>query len=197
MIGQQINLYQDRFRPQRVVASFGQLVSALVVVFIAVIVGTYWLSSSLSFEEQRLQQARDEQTQLSNEVIQLNAEIDALVRNSGLDEQIDLTARDLAAHKRALRYIQNDRENYGDGFSPFLSAMARVAVPQVWLQNIQYSYDFVYLKGSSLNEELVPTYFSRFGDEDVLSGREFDVFEVSRSEDWKVDFEIATRVTEQ
>ncbi len=196
MIGQQINLYQERFRPHRMVASFGQLLSALSLLVVVILLSSYWLSSELESEQQQLADARDEQARLSSEVLTLNAEIDALVRNSGLDRQIELTAKDLAAHQRALRYIQTDQQNYGQGFSPFLRAMARVSVPEVWLQNIQYSYDFVSLRGSSLNEEVVPTYFARFGQQEVLSGRQFDVFEVSRSEDWKVDFEIATTVAD-
>lgn len=197
MIGQQINLYQERFRPHRLLGSFVQLLGALAVLAVGIIMGSYWLSSSLSHEQQRLEQVRQEQARLASAMVNLNAEIDALVRNSGLDQQIELTARDLAAHKRALRYIRNDQQSYGQGFSPFLSAMARVTVPEVWLQHIQYSYDYVYLKGSSLNEQAVPGYFERFGQQAVLAGRQFDVFEVSRTEDWKVDFEIATSVVDQ
>ncbi len=196
MIGQQINLYQDRFRPRRVLASFNQLLTALILLGAAVLAGSYWLSTELQQHQSRLELVRAEQARLSTQVVNLNAEIDALVRNSGLDQQIELTARDLAAYRRALRYIENDQQNYGQGFSPFLSAMAQVTVPEVWLQSIQYSYDFVHLKGSSLKEEVVPGYFARFSDQEVLSGRQFDVFEVSRSEDWKVDFEIATRAAE-
>ncbi len=197
MIGQQINLYQDRFRPQRMTASFGQLVTILLLLGVGIVVGSYWLSSTLDREQQRLDQARQEQARLASAIVNLNAEIDALVRNSGLDRQIELTARDLAAHQRALRYIRSDQQSYGQGFSPFLSAMARVSVPEVWLHSMQYSYDYVYLRGSSLNEDAVPGYFALFGEQDVLAGRRFDVFEVSRSEDWKVDFEIATSVSEQ
>ena len=194
MIGQQINLYQDRFRTKRVVGSFDQLVTLLVLLVAAIGIASYLLDGQLQDAQQRLEQARGEQARLSSQVVNLNAEIDALVRNSGLDQQIELTSRELAAHRRALRYIQSDQENYGQGFSPFLSAIARVSVPEVWLQKIRYSYDSVYLKGSSLSEEVVPGYFSSFSEEDALSDRQFEMFEVSRSEDWKVDFEIATEM---
>ncbi len=194
MIVQQINLYQDRFRTKRMVGSFDQLITLLVLLVAGIGVASYLLSSQLQSAQQRLDQVRAEQARLSSQVVNLNAEIDALVRNSGLDQQIELTARELAAHRRALRYIQSDQENYGQGFSPFLSAIARVNVPEIWLQKIRYSYDSVYLKGSSLNEEVVPGYFASFSDEDALSDRQFEMFEVNRSEDWKVDFEISTEM---
>jgi len=67
-------------------------------------------------------------------------------------------------------------------------------VRNVWLDEIALSENYVRLRGSALNADLIPEYFNRFSEESIFQGNRFHIFQPDRSEAsaWKVDFEIAT-----
>ena len=106
-------------------------------------------------------------------------------------------AKDMAARKKVLNFVDANRFGSGEGFSDYLVALSNLHADAIWLNQIRLAENFVQLKGSSLSAEQVPEYFDRFSDEEIFRGNRFDQFELSRDDknEWKVDFEIATRVT--
>ena len=197
MIVQQINLYQDRFREKRLWISAAQVAAAVLVLIGAISIWSFLLHSELQQAQQRNLAITSDRDSMTAELAAANAELARLLQDSRLDDEIENTARQISARKKVLNFVDANRFGSGEGFSGYLVALSNLHVDQIWLNQIRLAENFVQIKGSSLSAEQVPGYFDRFSDEEIFRGNRFDQFELSRDDknQWKVDFEIATRVT--
>ena len=197
MIVQQINLYQDRFREKRLWISATQVAAAVLVLIGAISIWSFLLDSELRQAQQRNLAIKADRERMTEELAAANAELARLLEDSQLDEEIENTARQISARKKVLNFVDANRFGSGEGFSGYLVALSNLHVDEIWLNQIHLAENFVQIRGSSLSAERVPRYFDRFGDEEIFRGNRFDQFELSRDDknEWKVDFEIATRVT--
>ena len=197
MIVQQINLYQDRFREKRLWISAAQVAAAVLVLVGAISIWSLLLHSELQQAQQRNLAITADRESMAAELAAANAELATLLRDSRLDDEIESKARQISARKKVLNFVDANRFGSGEGFSGYLLALSNLHVDKIWLNQIRLAENFVQIKGSSLSAEQVPGYFDRFSDEDIFRGNRFDQFELSRDDknEWKVDFEIATRVT--
>lgn len=197
MIVQQINLYQDRFREKRLWISATQVAAAVLVLIGAISIWSFLLDSELRQAQQRNLAITADRESMAAELAAANAELARLLEDSRLDEEIENTARQISARKKVLNFVDANRFGSGEGFSGYLVALSNLQVDEIWLNQIRLAENFVQIKGSSLSAEQVPGYFDRFSDEEIFRGNRFDQFELSRDDknEWKVDFEIATRVT--
>ena len=197
MIVQQINLYQDRFREKRLWISAAQVAAVVLVLIGAISIWSFLLHSELQQAQQRNLAITADRDSMSAELAAAKAELARLLQDSRLDDEIENTARQISARKKVLNFVDANRFGSGEGFSGYLVALSNLHVDEIWLNQIRLAENFVQLKGSSLSAEQVPGYFDRFSDEEIFRGNRFDQFELSRDDknEWKVDFEIATRVT--
>jgi hypothetical protein len=197
VIVQQINLYQDRFREKRLWISATQVAAAVLVLIGAISIWSFLLDSELRQAQQRNLAITADRESMAAELAAANAELARLLEDSRLDEEIENTARQISARKKVLNFVDANRFGSGEGFSGYLVALSNLQVDEIWLNQIRLAENFVQIKGSSLSAEQVPGYFDRFSDEEIFRGNRFDQFELSRDDknEWKVDFEIATRVT--
>jgi hypothetical protein len=197
VIVQQINLYQDRFREKRLWLSAAQVAAAVLVLIGAISIWSFLLDSELQQAQQRNLAIKADRDSMTAELAAANAEMARLLQDSRLDDEIENTARQISARKKVLNFVDANRFGSGEGFSGYLVALSNLRVDNIWLNQIRLAENFVQLKGSSLSAEQVPGYFDRFSDEEIFQGNRFDQFELSRDDksEWKVDFEIATRVT--
>ena len=197
MIVQQINLYQDRFREKRLWISAAQVAAAVLVLIGAISIWSFLLQSELQQAQQRNLAIKTDRDRMTAELAAANAELARLLQDSRLDDEIESTARQISARKKVLNFVDANRFGSGEGFSGYLVALSNLHADAIWLNQIRLAENFVQLKGSSLSAEQVPEYFDRFSDEEIFRGNRFDQFELSRDDknEWKVDFEIATRVT--
>ena len=197
MIVQQINLYQDRFREKRLWISAAQVAAVVLVLIGAISIWSFLLHSELQQAQQRNLAIKADRERMTEELAAANAELARLLEDSRLDNEIENTARQISARKKVLNFVDANRFGSGEGFSGYLVALSNLHVDEIWLNQIHLAENFVRIRGSSLSAERVPRYFDHFGDEEIFRGNRFDQFELSRDDknEWKVDFEIATRVT--
>ncbi len=199
MILQQVNLYQPRFRPQRLWLSGQQLVLGLALLLLGVVVWSFILHNNLEQAMQRNQMLQAEQRQVGVELGEVNGKLAKLVDERQLDQQIAQLARQVSARKKVLSFVDANRLGAGEGFSGYLAALANLHQSDiradVWLNQIRLADRFIEIRGSSMRAEQVPNYFDQFGSEAVFAGQRFDMFQLERAKetDWKVDFLIATR----
>lgn len=195
---QQINLYQERFHPRRLWLSANQVATAALLLLV---VGTAWsllLIYQLDAAADRKIAIEADRASLSAELAAANAELTRLLGDDRIVRQIESTARQIAARKKILNFVNDNRFGSGQGFSRYLVALARLHIDDIWLSQIKFGQDFVEIRGSALDAGRVPGYFERFSEEPVFVGNRFDLFRVSRDREheWKVDFAIATRVAD-
>jgi len=134
---------------------------------------------------------------LTNELNMTSAELTNLLADSRIDEKISSVSKAVSARKKILVFVSANQFGSGQGFSSYLAALSELHVDDVWLDEISLAENYVKIRGSALNAELVPEYFGRFGEQAIFKGNRFNVFNVTRKQDtdWKVDFEIATDET--
>lgn len=197
MIEQQINLYQDRFHDKRLWISAAQVSGFMLLLLIGIAAWSYLLDRELDDERRNGVNLKAQQNQLAAELAVVNAELAKLLEDSQLDRDIELTARQVSARQKVLRFVDANQFGSGRGFSEYLLALSNLHVDEVWLNRIHLAEDFMRINGSSLQAEQIPGYFDRFSEEAVFAGNRFHLFEINRAAqtDWKIDFEIATRGT--
>ena len=194
MIVQQINLYQDRFRAKRLWISALQIAAALLVVIAAGAIWSFLLHTEFDQARRSNLAIKADRDRMTAELAVANADLSKLLEDHRLDREIETTARQISARKKVLNFVDGNRFGSGEGFSDYLVALSHLHVDDIWLKQIRFAENFLQIKGSALNAAEVPSYFDRFGDEDIFQGNRFDLFQLSRASDsdWKVDFEIAT-----
>lgn len=195
MIEQQINLYQDRFRKKRTVMSAAQLATLVAVIVLAMMAYSVNLQLELDRAVSTSTALKQQQQSIADELGLANAELSKLLTDTRMDNQIVTVSREIRARKRVLNFVDANQFGSGQGFSDYLISLSNLHVDNVWLDEIKLAENYVRIHGSSLNAELIPTYFDHFSEESVFEGNRFDVFRLERNEatDWKIDFEIATR----
>ena len=197
MIEQQINLYHERFHEKRLWISAGQTAAAVLLLIAAGAIWSYLLHDGLEEARQQQRQLQAERDRLTADLTVINAELSRLLQDTSLDEEINTVGRQISAREKVLNFVDDNRFGSGEGFSNYLVALSNLHVDDIWLSRIRFGDDFFHIEGSSLDAEIVPTYFDRFSEEAVFRGNRFDLFRLSRptDSDWKVDFVIATSET--
>ena len=197
MIAQQINLYQDRFKEKKLLASAAQVLMLLVVMMFVIAGGSYLIQSDLNELKQQNQIVKDSQSSVKNELAVVTMELNRQLADERITNLVaDITSQ-LRARKQVVRFVENNQFGSGEGFSSYLKSLSNLQIDNVWLDEILLSERFVKISGSALSADLIPTYFASFSEEAVFRGQRFQLFELDRKPeaDWKVDFTIATEAT--
>ena len=194
MIVQQINLYQDRFREKKLLASAGQLVILLIVMLFGIVGWSYKVQSGLDDLAQQNRILKASQMIVDIELTVVNAELDKLLADDRVNGQLTDLSKQVRARRQVIRFVDNNQFGSGKGFSAYLTSLMNLQVKNVWLEEISLSDNFVTIRGSALSADLIPTYFAKFSEEAIFRGQRFHLFELDRNPetDWKVDFTIAT-----
>ncbi len=192
---QDINLYQDRFRPQRqwlTARSLALLVVALAVLLAA---GSYWLYQQRDMAMARAERLQQEQQALQQDLAALQKKLDALLADDQWTKREARLKRSLQDHRQLIDYVAERRFGGGEGFSRPLDALTGLHVGSVWLEGILLSERDIELRGAALKAAEVPEYFEQIKARRVFADRAFERFEIRRSPqyDWKLEFTIATR----
>ena len=197
MIAQEVNFYQDRFKEKIVPFSAKQMSLILLLVLCGLAYASYWYQSQLQLLNAENEQLIQQKIKTEQELTMVKARLESLLANNQYETQIKNVSRDISVRKHMINIVQGNQFGSGKGFSDRLDVLAQLTIKNVWLNEIQLSDDYMKISGSALREENVPEYFNRFRKQEVFKGRQFDVFEMDRSDEhsWKVDFVIASRVT--
>lgn len=194
MIVQQINLYQEKFREKRLLASAGQVSALLAVMLVGIAGWSYMARTERDNLELHKRQLRASQATISVELAAVNAQLSRQLADDSIPRQLESLSKEVHARKKVMRFVGNNQFGSGKGFSTYLSSLSNLQVNNVWLSEIAISNNSVKIKGSALGADLIPAYFTKFRNEAVFRGQRFQLFKLDRKPetDWKVDFTIAT-----
>jgi Tfp pilus assembly protein PilN len=194
---QNINLYQDRFKEKKLLASAAQVMILLVALLLGMAGWSYQIQSDLNDSEQQNQLLKDRRSSVNSELAVVTEEINRQFGDDRITDLVNSVRQQLRARKKVIRFVENNKFGSGEGFSAYLKSLSNLQVDDVWLDQILLSDSFVKIRGSALSADLIPTYFDGFSEEKVFRGQRFQLFELDRKPDadWKVDFTIATEET--
>ena len=158
-----INLYLPEFRPQRQWLSLSQMSVAWgIVLFLLVGIagGLQWLLSQRQDELARLQQHKqqvDSQIKTATQQLQLRHSDENLLR------ELKRNQEELQGKRLLLQYLQHIGPLQNQGFSLWLSDLAKAYQPAISLQEFSIAGDQVLLRGEAASNEAVPAWMSRYG----------------------------------
>jgi hypothetical protein len=171
-MSQQINLFDARFRKQK------QHVSArTLVVTAAVLLGASFLLQELyAYQNRSLQatlaQADKRATELRDQTVRFAREFTSQGRSAALTDEIARVEEQLRVRRALLATMQSGAGGGVQGFSPYLTALARQTMDGVWLTGVDIggASGEVVLKGRVVDSTLVPAYIRRLREQPPFAG---------------------------
>ncbi len=181
---QQVNLYRPIFRKQEKKFSAVAMLQAGAAVLVGVIVifgVMFWQVGNL----------REEVRQTDKQLQTAMKRLDDASRNFGpgaksksLEDEVASLEKQVAMRLRMRDLLTRGLFSNTSGYSDYFVAFARQHVPGIWLTgfDITGAGEDMRLQGRTVNPAQVPRYVQRLSAEQVLAGREFQVFVMSRPE---------------
>jgi Tfp pilus assembly protein PilN len=172
-MSQQINLYNPQFLKQEKHFSARTIVQALGVIVLGL--GAVYIYALVQTQAaERI--ARDTASQVTTQREQftaLAAKFSPEGRNKTLEAEVARLEAELKARQGLVGALGAGELGNTTGFSEFLAALGRQAVPGVWLTGLSIgeSGNELQVQGRALRPELVPAYLKALGNEPMMRGR--------------------------
>lgn len=194
---QEVNLYQSGLRPRKTPLSLARMLLVLLAA-ICLLAGVSLYTQQKNAELSRtLERAEARRDPLQKEVSELRERV-SQQSSQNLRRQI----RDLEAERQARRKLVDILSRTGTSrqkdFAPFLEAMARQHLPQLWLT--EFSIDLegtpsLRISGKTTSSEQIPEYLLRLSREKTFSGLTFTTLRAERLKDRSdiVEFTLASK----
>ena len=171
---QQVNLYQDQFRPVRDPIGASRLLG---IVFASLLL----LASAWGWSSWRLADARADAARVHGTLEARRAELAEATRAASV-RRIDPALAQELARAEALHGVRTELMTLLEsgvlgtpgGFSGQMRALARQSADGLWLTGFDLSAGQVALQGRALSAELVPAYLRRLGREKSMEGIAFN-----------------------
>ena len=175
---QQINLYQDEFRPQREALTAANLIKGSVVLLVLLVA----YSGLISWDFYRAGSAKAEQqvrlAGLKQELERTRRAYPAVAKDLRLTQAVQEKKSQVAKKRRVLDTLTGQTFGNTQGFAQHLEALARQRTEGIWLTHLHIGqggsrFD---VNGGTLEPELVPRFLKKLSAEKVFSGTEFKYF---------------------
>jgi hypothetical protein len=172
-MGQQINLYNPLLRPQR--KSFSARSIAMTLGFLAVgLCGIYAFALVQARKAESI--ARDYSQQVAaqrEELMKLTQQLAPRSRSQALEADVARLESEVKARQSVLGALRTGELGNTAGFSEFLAALARQALPGTWLTGLVIgdSGNELQVSGRALRPDLVPSYLKALSKEPMMRGR--------------------------
>ncbi len=175
-IKQEVNLFTPELRPQKGPSALTYLLLGLALLVCLMATATLYIEHRIQEWEQRLEATQAEQNELRAEVEELRQEA-----TEGPDEPLRERIRELSARRDAksgLVDLLSQRETeLQEGFAPYLEAMARQRVSDLWITSFRIDLEErpeLRISGRTTVSEQIPHYLQRLSREEVMSGLTFE-----------------------
>lgn len=180
---QQVNLYQDELREIKLNYSFEILLKLSGIIIVA-------LSMLSGFKYYQLQQDQITLAEINKKNDILKTEKQKIEqskgkKDTGLTQKITEKTKELANKQKVVQILTQDKFGNTNGFSGYLSGLARQRLEGLWLTNLSISGGGgnIALNGSTLKADLLPKYLQRLSAEKAFSGITFQKFLMGRDAD--------------
>jgi Tfp pilus assembly protein PilN len=197
---QQVNLYTDAFRPQKVVLSLEQIVLIAVSAIVIVIIATLFLNASLAKSEKRIQTEQVRVDKLSSQLVVLEDKAKYLRQDDSLMAANQRVSEKLSARRQMIKVLDRVVVKDDEGFSNILLSLARQKTAGLWLTSIEVgaSGKSMTIEGTTLNANAVPAYLQNLRKEDGFIGRTFTLFNLDADPDKpnQLDFSLRSQVSQ-
>ena len=184
---QQVNLYSDDLKAQKVNYSAAVVLKLNVVILIALSLVTGFLTYQSQQKQVLLTTQQEKQQQATNELKLVQAELSNLQKDATLRNIVEKKSQELSNKQKVLGILSKDEFGNTIGFIEHISGLARQRIDGLWLTNIRIASGGtdIALDGSTSKPTLLPKYLQKLSAEKVFSGTEFQSLVMSRQEKQK------------
>jgi len=181
---QQVNLYQDELKTQKLNYSslmLAQLSLVLIVVLSAVTGFSYF---QLQQHQTSLVEKQQKQKIAMAELQKIQAELSLRIKDANLEKRLIERTKELANKQKVLNILSRDEFGNTNGFIEHVSGLARQRIDGLWLTQIRISGGGtdVALQGTTSRPDLLPKYLQRLSSEKIFTGTEFLSLFMARQE---------------
>ena len=172
-MSQQINLLDARFRAQKPHFSAATMALAVAAVALLAIVMQVLFAHQNRSLQATLSQTDRRAAELRDQTVRFARDLGEQGRSSTLADEIARLEEQLRLRRGLMDGMQGGTGRNLEGFSPYLTALARQTMNGVWLTGIEIdgrSGDLA-LKGRVVDGDLVPAYLRRLDQEPLFRGR--------------------------
>lgn len=179
---QQVNLYQDELKIQKLNYSSSMLIQFIVifVVVLSVIAGVSYFQ--LQQHRTTLLEKQQRQKIAFAGLQKIQAELALRKKDGNLVKRISEKTKELANKQKVLTILSRDEFGNTKGFVEYVSGLARQRIEGLWLTKIRIASGGVNiaLHGTTTQPALVPQYLQRLSSEKTFSGIEFESLLMAR-----------------
>jgi Tfp pilus assembly protein PilN len=201
-MSQQVNLYHPIFRKQEKKFSALTMMQAALLVLVAIAlmyVYAVWQVRALRHQAGQVEQ---QYRAVSQQFEEMSRQLAARQVNPRYTKEVARLEGRIQAVQTIRELARHDYFFGGNGYSDYFIAFARQGVPGLWLTGftVTGAGEQLALEGRTETPELVPQFLQKLSAEKLLSGTEFDAFQMTRPENTErkgfagyVDFSVRTR----
>ncbi|WP_316347586.1 PilN domain-containing protein [Desulfuromonas acetoxidans] len=191
---QQINLYQDQFKPQRRSQLGTILTTAFVAMIVVMVLLNWWQGRQRDQWQQRQAAERQRQNSLQADLTALGDKVATLQPSALLAQKLIETRHQLDLRKPVLHQVERlsaKKELVIDS----LEALALQPLPSAWLTTVEFADggDEMMLSGVALQAERLPQLVEELAQQPVFSGRHFAFARLERQSSGGYSFDLSTR----
>lgn len=191
---QQINLYQDQFKPQRHIPWL-PILASLFCLLLLVMAGLNWSQQRKAHQANaRLEHQLTQQRQLAESVELLQQRLSARVPSESLKRDLQLLRADLV-QRQPLRAALDHAMAQENTIPQSLDAFAEKPLKGLWFSRVRLmdSGATIHLYGLTPHPENIPTLIEGFSAQDVFRHQQFAQLELERQSDGLYQFSLSTQ----
>lgn len=172
-MSQQINLYNPIFLKQEKHFSARTIVQALALIVVGLVTFYVYALVQTRGAERATREQRDQVASQREQLVKLGPKFSPEGRSKTLESEVARLEVEVKARQSVIASLSTGELGNTAGFSEFLAALGRQAVPGVWLTglNIGESGNNLQVLGRALRAELVPAYLKTLSNEPMMRGR--------------------------
>ena len=181
---QQVNLYQNELRTQKLNYSALMLTQISVILLIVFAIFTGFRYFQLQQHQASLIENQQKQKIAMADLHKIQAELSLRKKDTRLAKLITDKTRELANKQKVYGILSRDEFGNTKGFVEHVSGLARQRIEGLWLTQIRIASGGtdVTLQGTTSKSALLPKYLQRLSVEKAFSGTEFKSLLMARQE---------------
>lgn len=192
---QQINLYQQMFKPQRRSMVGPAIVAGFIVMCLLMVAFVWFQNRSLATLQQRQQVAQQQNQQLLAELDVVQQKLSTLHPSALLLQKLLQTRQQLALRQPLLAQLEQLSAEKNQ-VSESLEALARRPLEKMWFTSIHVAGagNDLQLRGRAIDAEQLPELVRTLGQESVFARQQFSFLRLQRQDSGLYDFTLSSEV---
>jgi hypothetical protein len=181
-MSQQINLFNPIFRKQRKYFSLLAMLQALGLI----VVGALFFYGYAHYQVGQLGRQSEQSAKLYNaeqaRLARHTAEFSSQQTNQVLQDEVERLEKQVAGQNELVETLKSGAIGNTTGYSEYMRAFARQALPGFWLTGFKIIGDAAQLSlsGGVVSPELLPAYIQRLGKESIMQGKTFATLQMQQ-----------------